>query len=504
MNIRMDWNKLLNNKRVRDLKKNSMTKVSLKNFGPLEDHRNEFEKDYDRIVSSSSVRRLQDKAQVFPLQENDFTRTRLTHSLEVSAIARSLGLWLENVLINKNEISPTRIGEIPALLATSGLVHDLGNPPFGHYGEDVIKNWFTEWFKENIDNANMTYKLAGEKGFIEKDKGEIRNEELSDFITFDGNAQSLRIVSKLQFLNDQYGINFTLGTLSSIIKYPWSSGESGEDDKEKFGYFYKDKELALDIITYTTEQERKKNPLAYFLEAADDIAYLGADIEDGVKKKAIDWETSYKILKQELPKIDEEYILFFKELDQKMDDAEKRRHPDKNLTSVQNFRVAIQGKLITYIKLNFLNNYEDIMKGKLVGEDLLKCSIKSRKVRKVLSSIQANCFSDKEVLTLELVGDKVIKDLLDIFVNAIVKNVEVVKTDERKILAKKKHEKLIHMISDNFLYIMLIDYNHNNSTNNFNDLNLYERLLLVTDFISGMTDSYAVDLHQKLSGVKLP
>ncbi|MCJ1909961.1 dGTP triphosphohydrolase [Planococcus ruber] len=502
MNSKMEWNKLLNNKRVRDLKQNSMSRVAIKKFGPSDDHRNEFEKDYDRIVSSSSVRRLQDKAQVFPLQENDFTRTRLTHSLEVSAIARSLGLWLENVLIEKKEINASRIGEIPALLATSGLVHDLGNPPFGHYGEDVIKNWFKEWFENNIDKENMIYKMAGEEGFIGKDKGKIKIEELSDFMTFDGNAQSLRIVSKLQFLNDQYGINFTLGTLSSIIKYPWSSGES--EGKEKFGYFYKDKELALDIINNTTEKEKRKNPLAYFLEAADDIAYLGADIEDGVKKKAIDWETAYKLLKEELPKIDVEFTEFFIELDRKIENAEKRKHPDKNLTSVQNFRVAIQGKLIKYIKLNFLNNYENIIKGHLPGEDLLKCSSKSKKVRKVLSSIQASCFSDKEVLTLELVGDKVINDLLDIFVNAILKDVEVVENDQRKMLAKKKHEKLIHMISDNFLYIMVLDYHENNSTKNFNDLNLYERLLLVTDFISGMTDSYAVDLHQKLSGVKLP
>ncbi len=504
MSSKMNWNDLLNSKRVRDLKQNNMSKVSLKKLGATEDHRNEFEKDYDRIVSSSSVRRLQDKAQVFPLQENDFTRTRLTHSLEVSAIARSLGLWLENILVGKGEISYSKIGEIPALLATSGLVHDLGNPPFGHYGEDVIKNWFNEWFKENIGKEDRLYKLAGEEGFIEKDKGGIKVEEMSDFKIYDGNAQSLRIVSKLQFLNDQYGINFTLGTLSSIIKYPWSSMNALGKEKEKFGYFFKDNDLATDIIKHTTGEEMRKNPLAYFLEAADDIAYLGADIEDGVKKKAIDWEVSYELLKKRLPEIDSNFNKFFENLEKKIEKAEARKHPDKNLTSVQNFRVAIQGELISYIKANFLSNYDAIMEGNLSGDDLLKCADKSRAVRKVLSSIQAKCFSDKEVLTLELVGDKVLNDLLEIFVNAVVKNVEVNSSDKRIILAKKKHEKLIHMISDNFLYIMLLDYQKDNSNKGFNDLDLYERLLLVTDFISGMTDSYAVDLHQKLSGVKLP
>lgn len=502
LNQKMQWKNLLNDKRIRDKGKSYVMTPNSNKVEPHIDHRNEFERDYDRIVSSSSVRRLQDKAQVFPLQENDFTRTRLTHSIEVSAIARSLGGWLEKYLIKEGHLSENKSGEIPALLATSGLVHDLGNPPFGHYGEDVIKKWFENWFEKNIEE--QTYINAGKKNYINKNLGRISDEEKSDFLIFDGNAQSLRIVSKLQFLNDQYGINLTYGTLSSIIKYPKSSKEAIAKKTKKFGYFDKDKDMALSIMELTTESKSRKNPLALFLEAADDIAYLGADIEDGVKKKAIDWGKSYESLRSELTKIDSTFIEVFKGLDKKRNEATSKKYPDENISSVQNFRIAIQTKLIMYVKENFIKNYEVIMKGELPQKaDLITCSEKTKEIRDALEKVQAHCYVDKEVLTLELVGDRVINDLLEIFVDAVVKDV---KYDEKngKMKAREKNEKVINMISDNFLYISLIDYNEGVNNKDFNNLTLYERLLLVTDFISGMTDSYAVDLHQKLSGIKLP
>jgi len=179
---KMSWEKLLSGDRSREssTKKNSiMSKDNL-----FYDHRNEFDKDYDRIVYSSSIRRLQDKAQVFPLQENDFTRTRLTHSLEVSALGRSLGYMIGEWLYDNNEFKATKqIRELSALLQVSGLIHDLGNPPFGHYGEIIIGNWFKNWFKtEKFSKLNQLY---GEKGLTQN--------QMKDLENFEGNAQTLRI-----------------------------------------------------------------------------------------------------------------------------------------------------------------------------------------------------------------------------------------------------------------------------------------------------------------------
>lgn len=265
------------------------------------DHRNEFDKDYDRIVYSSSLRRLQDKAQVFPLQENDFTRTRLTHSLETSALARSLGnaigKWLmeESQKDNGEEFTYKMKEELSALLQVAGLIHDLGNPPFGHYGEDVIRNWFANWFKsksfEEISNS------------IKSDL-RLTPQEKSDFENFEGNAQTLRIVTKLQLLNDRYGVNFTYGTLATIMKYPWASNDSRfiEQGHEKFGYFASEQDIAEKIQNSMDLSDGVRHPATFLLEACDDMAYLCADVEDAVKKNIINWESEYNNIKSNLLK----------------------------------------------------------------------------------------------------------------------------------------------------------------------------------------------------------
>lgn len=196
--------------------------------------RNAFEADYDRIVGSSSVRRLQDKAQVFPLQENDFTRTRLTHSIEVSALARSLGKEVGRAIETAkpgNGFGPEETDKLAALLQVTGLIHDLGNPPFGHYGETVIQDWFKNWFDSEYKGFEKVKANLDEKAVLTE-------QEKNDFIHFDGNVQNLRIVTKLQTLNDAKGANFTYATLATIIKYPWRSDDNRirTGQKKKFGY----------------------------------------------------------------------------------------------------------------------------------------------------------------------------------------------------------------------------------------------------------------------------
>lgn len=209
--VALKWEKLLSTGRERE----SKAQINQNKSSDIV-ARNEFEADYDRIVGSSSVRRLQDKAQVFPLQENDNTRTRLTHSIEVSALARSLGKAVGKQLEKRSIFTAEQVDSFASLLQTAGIIHDLGNPPFGHYGEEIIRQWFKEWFSsDKLLRSNIV----------------MEEQEKNDFIYFDGNVQNLRIVTKLQTLNDIHGANFTYATLATIIKYPWKSDLRPEGKK---------------------------------------------------------------------------------------------------------------------------------------------------------------------------------------------------------------------------------------------------------------------------------
>lgn len=251
------------------------------------DSRNEFQRDYHRIIQSASFRRLQDKTQVFPLDKSDFVRTRLTHSLEVSSFAKSLGQMIfQNIIKFKqdSEITEEIKDKICSVLECAGLIHDIGNPPFGHFGEETIR----AWFKNNLPNI----KYNG------KEITNILSEQmLNDLYHFEGNAQALRLLTKLHFLVDEHGMNLNFTLLNTIIKYPVSSIEinkKSENIKEhKMGYYSAEKEL-FEEITSATGAVDCRHPLAFILEAADDIAYKTADIEDAVKKRLYYIFTAYQ------------------------------------------------------------------------------------------------------------------------------------------------------------------------------------------------------------------
>ena len=244
------------------------------------DLRTEFEKDYQRIISSASFRRLQDKTQVFPLDKSDFIRTRLTHSLEVANFARSLGRMIGSRIIDEN-IDPDFTGKTRddtcAVLECAGLLHDIGNPPFGHFGEDAIR----DWFKRNL--SRIEYR-GGKLSDV------LTRQQILDFYNFEGNTQALRVVSRLHFIVDEHGMNLTKALLATIMKYPCSSCEINYDKndpgrdiaRKKMGYFAADKEI-FDSVQSGCATNGRRHPLAFALEAADDIAYRTADIEDAVK-----------------------------------------------------------------------------------------------------------------------------------------------------------------------------------------------------------------------------
>ena len=451
--------------------------------------RNQFEADYDRIVGSSSVRRLQDKAQVFPLQENDNTRTRLTHSIEVSALARSLGKAVGKQLEKRSIFTSDQVDEFASLLQTAGLIHDLGNPPFGHYGEEVIRQWFKEWFESE--------KIL-KSGIVMKDQ------EKNDFIYFDGNVQNLRIVTRLQTLNDIHGANFTYATLATIIKYPWRS-DRRPDGKKKFGYFKSEENLIRKIQEETGLEDGIRHPATYLLEAADDIIYICDDIEDGAKKGYIDWEAEYINLKKNVRKAhgcSERYDDLFdaiegknKKIDEQMDQSEKE------VAKVRNFRNFTQTYLFQEVVREFISNYEDIMAGQYKAGELLQANdVLVNGLKKITRD---NCFSCHEVLALELVGDKVIRTLLNIFVEILINH-----SGEELLDTRTYAGKVFKLISANFIYIAENEHEDirklETEAEKLDALKVYDKLHLAVDFVSGMTDSYAVNLYKELTGIRLP
>lgn len=484
--MRMNWKDLLSTQSQR-------TRSSVK----TSDIRDDFEKDFHRIISSPSFRRLQDKTQAFPLEVNDFVRTRLTHSIEVSSFAKALAKSIGNRIIAENldpEFSYNELNAIVSILSSAALMHDMGNPPFGHFGEDSIRSWF----KNNVSKIEV-FDFYGKKAKL----NELLNEQmLQDFYNFEGNAQTLRIVSKLHFIVDEYGMNLTYGLLNTIIKYPISSLEidkSRTDSRyKKIGYYFSEKDLFNKIVT-STKCYNKKNPLTYLLEAADDIAYVTADIEDGYKKKHITFKDfEEKLIEFGLKKGNIYYDRFYKYYE----DAKKKKVYDACAYAVQRWIISIQGLIINDVVNTFIENYEKIMSGELERE-LFYYSSCNTLVNMLKNIAKEHVFDSKIISKTEISANTIIHSLLDSFIPAIVNYDTSFDTNDSLF----KRYRL--MLSDSHKYIYKIYANkyENENKNRVTDENIYNyklylRLLLVTDFISGMTDNYSKTLYQELKAIK--
>ncbi|MEQ1732807.1 MAG: dGTP triphosphohydrolase [Bacteroidia bacterium] len=431
------------------------------------DSRNPFDSDYARIISSAPFRRLQDKAQVFPLEKNDFIRTRLTHSLEVSNFARGLGLSVENQLIACGKLAPQLKGYIPSLLATVGLVHDIGNPPFGHFGEDVIQNYFTQFFAKHYNAENDTY--FGEHWTAE---------ELADFTKFDGNVQGLRILRKLNLSKDEYSYNLTYPVLASMVKYPRNSVIGNKKTEKlsfkKFGYFQSEKD-DFEKINQALQLNNNRHPLVFLLEAADDIAYSIADIEDGCKKGIITEELLLNILHKHL--VGDVYESVIADFD-RIKKSIPNDFPNKIQIIIQEFRVVVQTKMIEEAAKTFMLRLDAISTGEF-DEDLLEAS-EAKNIRKVFKELSYHNFNHPSVLKRELAGEQLLNYLLTAFTNAII-------TPQ-----KKSSKMLLQLLSANYTYVRKQYNSYPNQS--------YNDLQLITDFISSMTDSYALSLYHELTG----
>lgn len=474
----MNWEQLLSTKRSRG---SSNKNKYLKNT----DLRSEFEKDYHRIIGSASFRRLQDKTQVFPLDKSDFIRTRLTHSLEVSSFAKSLGQNIgENILLYKRDsgFTPRMKEDICSILQCAGLIHDIGNPPFGHFGELAIR----EWFERNLP----VLKFHG------KPIDQILTERMrEDLYHFEGNAQALRLVSKLHFLVDEHGMNLTYALLNTIVKYPVASDEidpkSGNIKDKKLGYYLADAEIFREIQEATGTNGRR-HPLTFILEAADDIAYKTADIEDAFIKGFI----SYHKLLEELTELQVMYgksdantfnparlldELYLRGKDKHVEDPEEY--------AIKNWIVRVQGFLINCATYGFTSNYNEIMAGEY-EHDLFYHTF-AEKLMDMLGDLAfREVFTSDTIYRMEVAEATMIDYLMDRFVSAVIKY------DDKEEKMGTLDIRMVSFISSNYKNAY-----HFQAQGKSDEERLYLRLLLVTDYICGMTDSYAKRLYQELKAI---
>ncbi len=445
-----------------------------------EDDRTEFRKDYHRIICSASFRRLQDKTQVFPLDQNDFVRTRLTHSLEVSSFAKSLGQMTFRTLIEKGmdpQIDETVRENVSSILECAGLLHDIGNPPFGHFGEYSIRDWFQVHLPELRMNG--------------KPLTELLNEQMqNDLYHFEGNAQALRLVSKLHYLIDENGMHLTFALLNTLIKYPVASTQTDPDAENvclhKMGYYLAEQEL-FEEITQGTGAVGCRYPLTYLLEAADDIAYLTADIEDACKKGILSYDLLLKKLKTE--KKDSYTKNLTDILVKKYQLARKGKMSDPKMNAVQNWVIRVQYDLLNAASNAFVAHYEEIMNGTFQSE-LLKVSEAGQMIRTLKKLSVDYIYDSRDILALEISAGNIISSLLDQFVPAAI--------DYRKGRELPAvQDRLMRIISDNYCRVYEL-YAKGQSESYC----LYLRLLLVTDYICGMTDSFARSMYRRFHGIE--
>ena len=441
----MNWQQLISNKR----------------FGLEEIHefrkddRSEFQRDYDRLIFSAPFRRLQNKTQVFPLPGSVFVHNRLTHSLEVSCVGRSLGNSIAMQLLAKYpELRQSHISEIGSIVSAACLAHDLGNPPFGHSGEKAISTYFSEG-----------------KGLALKK--ELSSMEWEDLTHFEGNANAFRLLTH-QFLGRRKGgFVMTYSTLASIVKYPFSSLLAGK--KSKFGFFTTEEksyikiaeELGIKRLSIEGEPIRfARHPLVFLVEAADDICYQMMDIEDAYKLKLL------------TPKEAKDLYLLF------LDEKKKQRVKEVfNFVSDGNEQVAylratVIGILIKECTRVFMNNEESILEGYFQGALIKHISSHSNDAYKQCTQIAIEkIYRSRDVLDIELAGFHVISTLLELMIDAV--------QSPEKVYSQL----LINRVSNQY---------------DIKAPTLYGRIQAVLDYLSGMTDVFALDLFRKIKGNGLP
>lgn len=445
----MNWNQLLS-----PLRHGQESRIT----GDVEIERTQFQKDYDRIIFSSPFRRLQNKTQVFPLPGSIFVHNRLTHSLEVSSVGRTLGTILANKLKMLEEYKDNYfVSEIGNIVGAACLAHDLGNPAFGHSGEKAISQYF-------IENEAVFKPL-------------LSLQQWADITNFEGNANSLRILTHDFYGRPESQFALTYSTLAALIKYPCSSLAAGDKlkvYKKKYGYFASDEHTFIKIVEHLGMQKMGETPLSYYrhplsflVEAADDICYNIIDIEDAHRLKILTLQDIKDLL---LPLLGHDSENTLQRMEKLLDDNDK----------VSLLRAKVINILVHKCADTFWKNHEAIMNGKL-NSDLKSClDPKTKDQIKTIETLSIQkIYNYTTVVEKEIAGYKIIAGLLEEFIPAILG------------IGKSKHynEKLIQLIPIQYTPI-------SNDT--------YSKIMSILDYISGMTDLYAVELYRKIKGIAFP
>ncbi len=472
----LSWERLLNSER-RKPKKEKKNKSQDAGESRSADVRTQIERDHDRILFSTPVRRLADKTQVFPLERNDSVRTRLTHSYEVSNLARSLGVTLafDDKIVANGVLQPER--NLPAILAAIGLAHDLGNPPFGHQGEQAIQAWFA-------DNPHVL-----------KDS-ELNEAMKQDFIKFEGNAQTLRLLTRLQLINNDYGLNLTYSTLAALMKYPTASDKINKDDvaRKKYGYFQSEKGIVEDIWKKTGLSEGVRHPLTYVMEACDDIAYAVVDAEDAVKKGLVSFSDLISYLEHHGNGDDAVKVVCEKAGYKHTEHRGTVLSPaELNDISMQMFRVYAIDEMVRDVRGAYKDQENKIMAGNLKS-GLLAVSRSSNLCELLKKFDKEHAYVHRSVLEVELTGYNTIRGLMDFLWEAIGQRKEPENLGSCRLTPFAAYA--YNRISENYRRIF---------ENDSNPLPVrYKELQLLTDMVSGMTDSFALSLYDELKQYYVP
>jgi dGTPase len=442
----MNWEQLLSLKRFGDTQKRPRAAQDETRLG--------FDVDFDRIIFSSAFRSLQDKTQVIPLSETDFVHTRLTHSLEVSVVGRTLGRRVGKVLLERHP-NLQKLGytfnDFGAIVGTASLMHDIGNPPFGHSGEKAIGEYF------------KTGKGA-------KYKEDLSDKEYQDLIDFEGNANGFKILTESR-TGVSGGLRLSYATLGAFLKYPKESlpkKPTKHIADKKYGVFQSEKKEFLDLVSNLGMLQKStenisfyRHPLAYLVEAADDICYTIIDFEDGINLGLIEEEFAL------------EYLI---KLVKDTIDSKKYHSLEHKTDRVSYLRALAIGVLINEAVAIFLENEEAILKGNFYKSLLDKCRFEAQ-INDILKISIAKIYKSKEVVEKEVAGYRIIADLLDVFVTAL----------NNKFYGKPSNY--------DALILNLLPEEYQTET-----ADLYDRILQICSYVSRMSDSYAIRLHKKLKG----
>ncbi|MDQ7730936.1 deoxyguanosinetriphosphate triphosphohydrolase [Halomonas sp. SpR8] len=435
----MHWEQLLSPRRLHDQR----------STGNREIGRSPFHKDHDRIVFSGSFRRLGRKTQVHPLTENDHIHTRLTHSLEVGCVGRSLGMIVGELLRDRlpDWITPADLGVI---VQTACLGHDIGNPPFGHAGEYAIRDWFQR---------------AQSSGLLEG----LSDAEREDLLTYEGNAQGFRVITQIEYNQFNGGMRLSAATLGALLKYPWTVRYGGRAGK--FGAYQSEQALLKEVaeavgLLPQGEQRWCRHPLAWLVEAADDICYALLDLEDGLEMGILRYEEVVEILRQIAGDFPPEY-------------AEMERNNVSQRRRIALLRGAAMERAVNDVGAVFVQHEQALLSGTL-SEDLLELCHPDLGwgVQAAKQLARERIFQNERKAKLEIGAYTTLGILLEAFIGAAH---ELHHTGHSSF----KHQRVLALIGEN---------------TPLPSWPLYDSYRRMLDFIGGMTDHYAVDLAQEMGG----